>query len=508
MTGTDTLKYGPNCGAVDNQEGYTDCPDALNFGAYDKANVLPYTINYTFNLQYQPNNSIAITAGYTGNRGRHAVIPIPLNEPIIATATNPIWGETATYGFQVLNATSYAKTFDYNSIAGEPWNTEDGGNTDFRTPYIGFSPNAVLFKTVGNSAYDALEMHVEKRLSNNYQLGASYTYSHALDEQSDIGIFFTGSDPKNLHQSWASSDFDRTNVFSANFQLNSPELVKDHSALSYIANDWHLTGIGVVQSGEPYSLYEFYGAVGSINFGDFPTLSNPVLGIKNPHNPATALTGNHGAFRGSGGSYTPAVDPTQIAINYLAPGTSGVPVSTGTDPQDIYETGWAPGGQRNLFRQSPQKRLDLSVRKNIQMKEKLDLQLEFNVFNVTNTTSLDVPMNQGEIRQADACSANAQAVNGDNCEADFVNFGQIVTSNSSADQQSALGRLDQVPYTNGSGKGLTVPLQIPTNALNTTCTASNSINKNGCANNAADFGSVISTIGGNRAFTMGMHLTF
>ena len=27
---------GQNCGAVDNQEGYTDCPATLNFGAYDK----------------------------------------------------------------------------------------------------------------------------------------------------------------------------------------------------------------------------------------------------------------------------------------------------------------------------------------------------------------------------------------------------------------------------------------------------------------------------------------
>ena len=51
---------------------------------------------------------------------------------------------------------------------------------------------------------------------------------------------------------------------------------------SYITNDWHLTGIGTLQSGEPYSLYEFYGAVGSINFGNFPTLMNPVLGIKDP----------------------------------------------------------------------------------------------------------------------------------------------------------------------------------------------------------------------------------
>ncbi len=47
----------------------------LNFGAYDKNNVLPYTINYTLNMQWQPTNDLAVTIGYTGNRGRHAVIP-------------------------------------------------------------------------------------------------------------------------------------------------------------------------------------------------------------------------------------------------------------------------------------------------------------------------------------------------------------------------------------------------------------------------------------------------
>ena len=42
-----------------------------------------------------------------------------------------------------------------------------------------------------------------------------------------------------------------------------------------------------MQSGEPYSLYEFYGAVGSIYFGDFPNLMNPVLGVKDPSAPRT-----------------------------------------------------------------------------------------------------------------------------------------------------------------------------------------------------------------------------
>jgi hypothetical protein len=505
LTGN-SAKFGKNCGAVDNQEGYTDCPDVLNFASYNKRNVLPYTINFSFKMQWQPRSDLALTIGYTGNLGRHAVVPVPLNEPGIATPDAPIHGETATYGFQVLNQNSF-NGYDYNAISSEPWNTEDGGNTDFRVPFVGFSPNAAIFTTSGNSSYNGLETHLEKRLSHHTQAGVSYTWSHTLDEQSDIGLFFTGNNPNNLRQSYSSSDFDRTNVFIANFQVETPNFAKAHSALSYLTNDWRLTGIGVIQSGEPYSLYEFYGAVGSVYFGDYPTLSNPVLGIKDPAHPKTALTGNSGAFRGSGGSYIPHFDPSQLAINYLAPGQKGVPVSTGNEPQDIYETDFAPGNQRNIFRQAGQKRLDLSMRKSFRPTEKVTLQYEFNVFNVTNTTSLDVPQDQTEIRQSSACSNTAKA-QGNNCSASeyYVNYGQIVTSNNAADQQSAKTNLDQLPYANGTGKGITIPTLLPIGQGS--CTTSGAINKSGCPNNGANFGSVTGTIGGARAVTMGMHLTF
>jgi hypothetical protein len=510
MTGMSKY-YGPNCGGVDNQEGYTDCPDTLNFGAYDKSNVLPYTMNYTLNVQWQPRNDLAILVGYTGNRGRHSVVPIPFNEPVIATSSNPIWGETSSYGFEVLNQNSMKDKYDYDPIAGEPWNTEDGGNTDFRAPYVGFSPNAALFKTVGNSAYDALQTHLEKRLSHHFQAGVSYTWSHALDEQSDIGLFFTGNNPNNLRSSWASSDFDRTHVLSGNFQVEVPNAAKEHSLASYLVNDWRLTGTGVAQSGEPYSLYEFYGAVGSINFGDYPTLMNPVLGIKNPSSRKSALTGNSGAFRGAGGTYIPTVDPTQIAINYIAPGQMGIPTSTGSDPQDVYETAFAPSGQRNLFRQATQKRLDISIRKTFHATNKVSVQYEFNVFNLSNTTSLDVPMDQAQIRQNSACSNSAISA-GNNCStADYyVNYGQIVASNSAADQQSALANLDELPYSTGSGKALNVPLTIPLNATGGCITGgSNVISATvGCPNNASTFGSVYNTIGGNRVITMGIHITY
>src|ERR1019366_856153 len=96
-------QFGKNCSGWQSQEGYFLCTSPLNFGTYDKNNVLPYTINYTLNLQWQPRNDLAIRLGYAGNRGRHAVIPIPLNEPGIATSTHPIWGETSSYGMEVMN---------------------------------------------------------------------------------------------------------------------------------------------------------------------------------------------------------------------------------------------------------------------------------------------------------------------------------------------------------------------------------------------------------------------
>ena len=101
-------------------------------------------------------------------------------------------------------------------------------------------------------------------------VGASYAWSHTLDEQSDLGLFFTGGNPDNLRNSWASSDFDRTHVFSAYFQVSVPNMAKAHSLAAQFVNDWNLNGTAILQSGEPYSLYEFYGAVGSIDLRRLP----------------------------------------------------------------------------------------------------------------------------------------------------------------------------------------------------------------------------------------------
>ena len=51
----------------------------------------------------------------------------------------------------------------------------EGGNIDLRVPYIGYAAESITYKAAGVSAYNALQVHVEKRMSHGVQVGASYT---------------------------------------------------------------------------------------------------------------------------------------------------------------------------------------------------------------------------------------------------------------------------------------------------------------------------------------------
>ncbi len=62
----------------------------ISLGVYDRANKLPYTMNYTLDFQWQPRNDLAIEIGYVGNLGRHQVIPVPFNQPTIASPSSPV----------------------------------------------------------------------------------------------------------------------------------------------------------------------------------------------------------------------------------------------------------------------------------------------------------------------------------------------------------------------------------------------------------------------------------
>jgi hypothetical protein len=380
VTGAAFLAYLPNLQQT--ACGFPGCWPAGNlfgpflFGGYDIHNKLPYTQNWTLDLQYQFASNWLLEVGYVGTHGTHLVLPIPFNQPLIATSTNHLNGQISSYG-------GTTPLF----LDTEPvFTNEFSGNAPLRVPFPGYDMNAVLYKAEGISNYNALQVQVRKRLSFGLQLTGSYTWSHALDEQSGLGLFFTGNNPLVPKSAYASADFDQTHVFLVNYSYTIPSFAKS-KALGYAVNSWIIGGQTVAQSGQPYSVYDFSGSVGSLFFGTSDFIGNPIVSLKPGVTPAQAkLQGTLGVNAGNS-----VLNPNDFAPQFVAPGTNGVPACDATGC-DMFESTYGTSG-RNLFRGPFQVRFDMSLAKEFPIKERFRLRFEADAFNMFNHPDFDAPNN-------------------------------------------------------------------------------------------------------------------
>ncbi|HVR24854.1 MAG TPA: TonB-dependent receptor, partial [Candidatus Polarisedimenticolia bacterium] len=257
------------------------------FGGYDPKNKLPYSENWSFDLQWQAKNNVVLTLGYIGNHGVRQPIPIPFNQPGVATPTNPINGQIYSYGFQAADTNSPACSGKNSPcpLLTEQVQTTIGafsfsdGNTALRTPYIGFNPNADFWRAEGVSTYNALQFQATKKMSHGLQVNASYTWSHSLDEGSGLGsgLFFNGNDPLKPRTAYSSSDFDRTHVLTISYVYQLPTRTYASRFVDKAANGWGIQGVTVAQSGEPFSVIDFSGTAASIFFSADDFITNPIL---------------------------------------------------------------------------------------------------------------------------------------------------------------------------------------------------------------------------------------
>ncbi len=114
--------------------GQSGCGPFL-FAGYDPRNALPYSENWTLDLQWQPRNDVVITFGYVGNHGIHETIPLPFNQAKIATPQNPLlaggpFQQNYSYGYSVPGVAA-----ENNQTLTDGFST---GNASLRAPYIGY----------------------------------------------------------------------------------------------------------------------------------------------------------------------------------------------------------------------------------------------------------------------------------------------------------------------------------------------------------------------------------
>ena len=99
---------------------------------------------------------------------------------------------------------------------------------------------------------------------------------------------------------------------------------------------------------------------------------------------------------------TPALDASCFTLPLLSPGALDGAIPS----NDPYETNFIDHGQRNIFRQPWQRRADISLVKMTQITERASLKYSFDVYNLTNTASFDIPIN--DVTQNPASTAFRQ----------------------------------------------------------------------------------------------------
>jgi len=123
--------------------------------------------------------------------------------------------------------------------------------------------------------------------------------------------------------------------------------------------------------------------VGSIFYSVFNGITNPIVPLDFSKCTAkTALTGAVGADPDA-----PALNASCFTVPLLAPGA----LNGAIPPGDAFETNFT-SRQRNIFRQSWQRRADISIVKLTQLTERVTVKYSFDVYNLTNTPSFDIPI--------------------------------------------------------------------------------------------------------------------
>jgi hypothetical protein len=106
----------------------------------------------------------------------------------------------------------------------------------------------------GNSLYHAMNVDLKKRFSHNFQFLASYTWSHAIDDSSDLQTLLLPQDNRNFAQERANALFDQRQRFVFSGMLSSPVAWRSGSGWQKVFADFTFAPIIEISSGRPFNI--------------------------------------------------------------------------------------------------------------------------------------------------------------------------------------------------------------------------------------------------------------
>ncbi|HEU4433045.1 MAG TPA: carboxypeptidase regulatory-like domain-containing protein [Pyrinomonadaceae bacterium] len=106
----------------------------------------------------------------------------------------------------------------------------------------------------GNSSYNALNVDVRKRYSHNFQFLASYTWSHSIDDSSDLQTLLLPQDNRNFRAERSDSLFDQRHRFVISGMIGSPSSWTTGSGFQRFLSNFTIAPIFEMSSGRPFNI--------------------------------------------------------------------------------------------------------------------------------------------------------------------------------------------------------------------------------------------------------------
>ncbi|KXK06517.1 MAG: CnaB domain-containing protein [Acidobacteria bacterium OLB17] len=116
----------------------------------------------------------------------------------------------------------------------------------------------------GNSSYNALNIEMKKRFTSGMQFYASYTWSHSIDDSSDLQTLLKPQDNTNFRAERSDSLFDQRHRFVFSGVFATPENWRSQGGFKRFLHGFTFSPIFEFSSGRPFNII----APGDAN-GDF-----------------------------------------------------------------------------------------------------------------------------------------------------------------------------------------------------------------------------------------------
>jgi len=195
----------------------------------------PYTQQWHFGFEYQLPSEILLSVSYAGSHGSNL------------------------YGLYNGNQAQPNVTFCTTN-----GNTPQNCPTAPRRPFPAVDGLIDTLRANDYSNYNALQVHIEKRLSRGLQFGASYTYAHSLDDASSasLGSLNNGDFRNELFPQleYGNADFDVRQRFVIDYAYALPfghgqKFGGNASGvLNQIIGNWQVAGITTAQTGNWFTI--------------------------------------------------------------------------------------------------------------------------------------------------------------------------------------------------------------------------------------------------------------